>query len=911
MIQKIVEFFWAFSLRLALSFRYKIKVVGLENLNKDTLTRPGGVLFLPNHPAIFVDPVACTLAILPKYKIRPMVVEYMYYYPIVNTLMRFMKALPIPDFDVSSNSLKRRKSEQVMSEVIGGLKNGDHFMIYPAGKIKLTSYEAVGGASGVHRILQEAPEANVVLMRVKGLWGSKFSRALTGAKPQMFPTIWWGVKQVLKNLLFFTPRRTITIELHPAPADFPRNGTRIEINQYLERFYNKPDGLTEQIGEYPGDSLVLVPYSIWSRELPRVHLQQDREETKRRVDLSKIPLTIQEKVIAKIALMTDNVPSSIRPEMTLSNDLGLDSLDTAELAVFLHDQFDITSVPVNELVTVGRVMGIAAKQIVCKEPIKEELGDMSKWFQSVVREKRTMPPGETIPEVFINNCKKLGKAAACGDARTGILSYSEMLLRAIVLAGMIKKMPGKHIGVMLPASVAANLTIFAIQLAGKVPVMVNWTVGPRHLDSVVKLADPQVILSSWSFIDRLEGVDLTPIEERLVLLEDKRRDITLLDKLKAYILSKKSAKSIMKSLSDHPIQPEDEAVILFTSGSEAMPKGVPLSHFNILENQRAALQDIDLYSDDIFYGILPPFHTFGFSISCILPVLAGIKVAFYPDPTDGKALATGFERWRITIMCGAPTFIKGLLKSALPSQLKSMRLCVTGAEKAPQDLFEMLRALDKEEGILEGYGITECSPVITMNRLDRKKKGVGQALHNVELLIVHPETYEILPPGTQGLILVRGPNVFKGYLNPGIEPPFHLVNGKEWYRTGDLGDLDEEGYLTISGRLKRFIKVGGEMISLSSIEDALTQVSLQYGWPSPQEGPTLAIVAKEIEGEKPKIYLFTKFPATVDEVNQAIRNAGFTNLVKITAVQQIDDIPIMGTGKIYYRVLEQRYLGKT
>ncbi len=911
MFRKLGEFFWSFFLRTVLSFRYKIKVVGLENLSPKTLTRSGGALFLPNHPAIFVDPISATLAILPKYKIRPMIVEYMYYYPIVNSLMRFMRALPIPDFDVSSNTLKRRKSEQVIGEVIKGLKEGDNFLIYPAGRIKMTSYEAVGGASGVHRILQEAPEANVVLMRVKGLWGSKFSRALTGAKPQMFPTIWWGIKQVLKNLLFFTPRREVIIEVVPAPEDFPRNGTRIEINQYLERWFNKPDGLSEQIGEYPGDSLVLVPYSAWSKELPRVQIQQEQEESKRRVDLSKIPLTIQEKVIAKIAMMTDNVPSSIRPEMTLSNDLGLDSLDTAELAVFLHDQFDILIVPVNELVTVGRVMGIAAKQIVCKQPIKEEIGDMTKWFAPVEREKRSIPHGKTIPEVFVNNCKKLGKAAACGDARSGILSYNDLLVKTLVLAGLIKNFEGKHIGIMLPASVAADLCIMAVLMAGKVPVMVNWTVGPRHLESVVKLSNPSVILSSWSFIDRLEGVDLTPIEDRLVLLEDKRREISLFDKVRAYFTSKQCASSILRSTGANKLTPNDEAVVLFTSGTEAMPKGVPLTHANILENQRAALKDIELYSDDIFFGILPPFHTFGFSVSCLLPILAGIKVAFYPDPTDGKALASNFERWRITIMCGAPTFIKGLLKSALPSQLKTMRLCVTGAEKAPQDLFDMLKALDKDEGVLEGYGITECSPVLTMNRPEEPKKGVGRALDNVELLVVNPETLEPVGVDTQGLILARGPNVFHGYLNPGIEPPFVEVKGLQWYKTGDLGELDKNGFLTISGRLKRFIKMGGEMLSLSAMEEALSQMSSRYGWPSALEGPTLAIVAKEFEGEKPKIYLFTKFPVSIDEVNKAIRESGFSNLMRISAVQQIDDIPIMGTGKVNYRLLEQRYLSKT
>lgn len=910
-MRRVIEFFWEHSLRFALSFRYRLTVKGIEKLNKETLTRPGGVLFLPNHPTIFVDPVVATLSLLPKFMIRPMVVEYMYYYPVVNTLMRQMDALPIPDFDVSSNTLKRKKSEKVMNEVIKGLKSGDHFLIYPAGRIKASAYETIGGASGVHRVLQEAPEANVVLMRIKGLWGSKFSRALTGAKPLLFPTLWWGFKQVLKNLIFFSPRREIIIELEIAPPDFPRDKSRIEMNQWLERWYNRPDGLTEQIGEYPGDSLVLVPYSAWSREKPRVHLEEQYQPSKKSVDLTKIPETIQEKIIAKIAIMTDKIPSTIRPEMSLSNDLGLDSLDTAELAVYIHEEFDVPNTPVRELTTVGRVMGIAAKQIICKETIVDEVSNMSKWYAPVPHKKRMLAKGDTIPEVFVNSCKEHGKLAACGDPRSGILSYNDLLLRSILLANEIKKMPGKYIGIMLPASVAADLCIFAVQLAGKTPVMVNWTVGPRHLETVMKFADTSVILSSWSFVDRLEGVDLTPIEDRLILLEDLRREIGIVKKLKGLLLSKKSTKTILNTLNPAGFKPSDEAVLLFTSGTESMPKGVPLTHENILSNQREALLDIDLFSDDVFYGILPPFHTFGFSVSCLVPILAGIKVAFYPDPTDGKGLARGFENWRITIMCGAPTFIKGLLKSALPSQLQTMRFCVTGAEKAPPELFEMLRSIGKEDAVVEGYGITECAPVLTMNRPERKKKGVGQALTNVDLIVVNPETHELVGPNVQGLILARGPNIFKGYINPGLESPFVTVNGKSWYRTGDLGDLDDEGYLTISGRLKRFIKIGPEMVSLSAVEEALLMAAPTKGWPTSQEGPTLAICAKEFEGDKPKIYLFTKFPVTVEEINRTLKDSGFSNIIRVSAVQQVEDIPVMGTGKVNYRVLEQRYLSKS
>lgn len=197
--------------------------------------------------------------------------------------------------------------------------------------------------------------------------------------------------------------------------------------------------------------------------------------------------------------------------------------------------------------------------------------------------------------------------------------------------------------------------------------------------------------------------------------------------------------------------------------------------------------------------------------------------------------------------------------------------------------------------------------MLTLNRLNRPQKEVGQALPGVELKIVHPETHALLGVDTQGLILARGPNVFSGYLNPGIEPPFLHLEGQKWYKTGDLGSLDREGYLTISGRQKRFIKIGGEMISLAAIENAFLSIGHKKGWPLSEEAPSLAIIALEHAGEKTKIVLFTLFALSLDDANAALKESGFSNLVRIGEVVTIEEIPIMGTGKINYRGLEKLY----
>jgi long-chain-fatty-acid--[acyl-carrier-protein] ligase len=882
----------------------------MENLTKKNLKKPGGVLFLPNHPAALIDPTIVSLSVWSKFPIRPMIVEYMYFTPGIYSVMKFLNALPIPDFDSSSNSLKRKRNEKVINEVIKGLKSGENFLLYPAGRIKHTAIEDIGGASATQRIIQEAPEANIVLVRTKGLWGSSFSRALTGKVPPLYPTLTKGIKIALKNLLFFTPRRRITIELEFAPPDFPYHASRMELNRWLEKWYNRPDGLTKQEGDFPGDSLVLISYSIWKNEIPEVY-KKAKEKALEIPNIKDIPPEIQKKVFAKLGELTESNPTTFKPEMSLAIDLGLDSLDASELAAFLNDQFDVGTVPVSELTTVGHLLAIASKHIVIsEEAIEEDKSLIDKWKYLGPHFLAQLPPGETIPEVFLNNCAKMGNLPACADLRSGIVTYSRLKLGVIILAEYIRHLPGKYIGILLPASVGAYMSVLACQLAGKVPLMVNWTIGPRHLKAVTELSKVQIVLTSWAFLEKLDKVDLDGIDDMLVMLESVRRNFSLRDKLRAFFRSKKSTKALLKTFGIDKSSKDEQAVLLFTSGTESMPKGVPLSHHNILSNQRAALEVIEIFSDDCILGILPPFHAYGFSISGLIALLAGVRIAFSPDPTDGKRLAKAFHTWGVTQISGAPTFIKSLIKAARPEEISTMRMCVTGAEKAPPDLFQLMAQIGKEQCVLEGYGITEGAPVLTANRVGKPRKGVGAPLPGVELCIVHPDTHEMLVMGEQGLILARGPNIFSGYINPDVASPFLTINGKEWYNTGDLGYLDSEMRLTISGRKKRFVKAGGEMVSLLAIENALLEAAPKKNWTVQKEGPTLAVLGKDQEGGKPTIKLVATFDTTLDEINQTLRDSGFSNLTKISEIIKLDEIPIMGIGKINYRELEDRYLNK-
>jgi acyl carrier protein len=899
-VRRFIALALLYFIRIALWFRYRVTFKGLENLNSTTLSKPGGVLFLPNHPTVFVDPTFLGLALWKKFSVRPVIVEYMYYTPIIHMVMRLMNALPIPSFSTSSNSLKRKRADQALEKVVEGLKEQQNFLIYPAGKTKHQAREIVGG-SGVHRILQAVPEANVVLVRTTGLWGSRFSRALSGSAPLMFPTILWGIKTAFKNLLFFTPRREVTIEFVPAGPDFPYHASRLELNRYLEKWYNRPDGITPQQGEEPGESLNLVSYSCWREDLPQAR-STDGLET--HVELDKIPKQVQEKVKRKLSEMTQMPVEKIQPEMDLVADLGLDSLDSAEILTFLDDQFEVAGVPVNELTTVGKVMALAARQVDCGDQVEEAQLDLTTWFKPRPHVEAKFPAGKTIPEVFLNGCQNRRHEVVCGDRTAGVLTYGQAKVRVLLLAEYIRHLPGEYIGILLPSSVAAYLTVLACQLAGKTPLLINWTVGTRHLEAVVALSHVQVVLSSWAFLDRLENVDLNGIEDLIVMLEDVRRTFTLKDKLTAFYRSYLGTGTLLSLFGIQEMTGQTPAVLLFTSGTESLPKGVPLSHENILSNQRSAIAGVHLYQDDVLLGMLPPFHSFGFAISGLLPLLTGIRVVYYPDPTDGKGLAHLIEQWKATLVCGAPSFLKGIFKNAEDHQLKSLRLCITGAEKAPADLFQLVNQLGHCR-LIEAYGITECSPGLTANLSGDPAKGVGPALPGIEICIVHMDTHHPLPQGERGLILVRGPNIFAGYLNKGLSSPFLTVNGQQWYSTGDLGYLDAEGDLIISGRLKRFIKVGGEMVSLVAIEEAL-QKALGQKVDCQEEGPALAVCAKEEAGEKTKIFVFTCFDTSLEEVNRTLKEAGFSNLVKVYKVEKVSEIPLMGSGKINYRALESQ-----
>jgi long-chain-fatty-acid--[acyl-carrier-protein] ligase len=364
-------------------------------------------------------------------------------------------------------------------------------------------------------------------------------------------------------------------------------------------------------------------------------------------------------------------------------------------------------------------------------------------------------------------------------------------------------------------------------------------------------------------------------------------------KLKAFIRSRLSWRELRRPV-------PETAVVLFTSGSENLPKAVPLSHRNILANMRDILQEYRFHPEERILGMLPPFHSFGLTCTMILPLCSGMKAVFHPVPTDGGVLARHIESYGATVMVGTPTFLNGIVRAARDPELKSLRLVITGAEKCPDSLFATIGLRWPGMRVLEGYGITECSPIVSGNREQCPVRGtVGKPLPSLAIAVVDLEERRRVDLGEIGMLLVRGPSVFGGYLAWEGEQPFVAFEGESWYRTGDLVREDGLGSLLFAGRLKRFVKMGGEMVSLPAVEEILLA---RFGLPEDEEVP-LALEAMETES-RVDLVLFTTRPVSREEANAAIREAGFSPIHNVRLVRSLERIPLLGTGKTDYRALK-------
>ena len=494
---------------------------------------------------------------------------------------------------------------------------------------------------------------------------------------------------------------------------------------------------------------------------------------------------------------------------------------------------------------------------------------------------KTTSTDRTVIQALIDAARVHGPNwLAIEDPVSGQMTYKRMLQAARILGAKLMPLApvGRALGVMLPTSNGAVVTLFAVMSAGRVPAMINFTAGAANVLAACRAADLNIILTSRAFVEkgRLENL-VAQIEKqvRIVYLEDIRPTITFLDKLRGALQWKKPLVAR---------NPDDWAAILFTSGSEGQPKGVVLSHRNMLTNVAQAAARIDFGREDKLFNVLPVFHSFGLTAGTVLPLVSGVSTYLYPSPLHYRNVPELVYGVCATVLFGTDTFLNGYARVANPYDFRSLRYVLAGAEPVR----ETTRQIYLEKfglRILEGYGVTETSPVMALNTPMFNKFGtVGRLLPGMESRLEKVEGVE-----EGGRLFVKGPNVMLGYLRadkPGVlEPP---PDG--WHDTGDIVTIDEQGFVAIKGRAKRFAKVGGEMVSLAAVEMLAAEL-----WPNNQTA--VAAVADPRKGER-LIMVTDKHGAARSDFLAYARSKHASELMFPSEIIVLDKLPMLGSGKI-------------
>lgn len=488
-------------------------------------------------------------------------------------------------------------------------------------------------------------------------------------------------------------------------------------------------------------------------------------------------------------------------------------------------------------------------------------------------------------------------AAALEDINFTPLNYRRLMIGADLLAREWRRRfgpaPGGRIGVLLPNANGTPLTLLGLWAAGKVPAILNFSTGAPVMLACAQLAGLRHVITSRQFVAKAK-LNLAPLEQaglRFVYLEDVRTEISGIARLAALVRHTLACGAALRA---SPLRPEDSAVILFTSGSEGTPKGVELTHRNLLANLRQGLAVMDVTDADRFFNAMPLFHSFGLT-GLLLALLRGCYTFLYPTPLHYRVVPTLVYDRACTVLFGTNTFLHGYARKAHAYDFNSVRYLVAGAEKVQSASFDTW-ARKFGVRILEGYGATECSPIISLNT--RLEPGVGTAGRLLPGMECRVEPVEGVADG--GRLFVRGPNIMKGYLNAEANAQFQALGG--WYDTGDIVSVDADGFIEIRGRLKRFAKVSGEMVSLTAVEDALAGAFPQFGLRC-----QIAVLAVPDEDKGEKLVAVTNEPRLLlADVRAAGRAKGLNNLCAPRELRVVRSLPKLGTGKIDHRTLQQQ-----
>jgi acyl-[acyl-carrier-protein]-phospholipid O-acyltransferase/long-chain-fatty-acid--[acyl-carrier-protein] ligase len=507
---------------------------------------------------------------------------------------------------------------------------------------------------------------------------------------------------------------------------------------------------------------------------------------------------------------------------------------------------------------------------------------------------------------WLKNAKKSKTAFAVADIEGVEISHKKFLTGVLLFSRKIEAYsPEQNVGLLLPSSGGGAIASMAILSLGKTIVNLNFTAGKKALQSAAQLAEVKHIYTSRKFLDKMQerGIDLESFfpDSKLLMLEDIKEEISTLSRIGTLLKAIFLPASVLQKSYFKNVSMNDTAAILFSSGSEGSPKGVELSHSNIAANAKQAAIELGAVESDVIMSTLPTFHAFGFAITTLMPLSEGIPIVCHADPKDVTTIASGIQKYSGTILVGTPTFLRmyTISKKVKSESMQSLRLVVAGAEKLRSEVKDGFESKFNIP-VYEGYGTTETSPGASVNLPDinipyklRNRPGtVGKAFSGTEFRIVDPDSLEPIPTGEDGLILIGGPQIMKGYLKMPEKTAevIELIDGFRWYRTGDKGHLDKDGFLTIVDRYSRFAKIGGEMISLTTVEeeilDALNTKDIEIAatcLPDQRKGEKIVILATNNLDES--------------HLKKLLLDAKINPLFHPAQVILVDEIPKLGSGK--------------
>lgn len=470
-----------------------------------------------------------------------------------------------------------------------------------------------------------------------------------------------------------------------------------------------------------------------------------------------------------------------------------------------------------------------------------------------------------------------------GDGRE--LSYSDISRAAFALSRPIRKMsePKEAIGILLPTGAGAVVALLAVHAAGRVPAMLNFTAGIKNLRAAAQTAPLKTVITAHKFIE-IGGLETLAAELakslNLVYLEDMKEQIGAAGKFRAVL-----GPAIPSMFAPRP-SPDDTGVILFTSGTEGVPKGVVLTHANILANIEQIEEHVSLEETDKFFNPLPIFHCYGLTAGTLWPIFSGYPVVLHPSPLQTKTIAKRIFKTHSTVLFATDTFLQQYMRASADGGLNSLRIAVCGAERVREETRKIAEQRFSFE-VLEGYGVTECAPVLAANQPGDIRSGtIGRMLPGIDIRLEPVEGLE-----DAGCLWVKGPNIMKGYISPD-SPGEILPLGDGWHDTGDVVSVDKEGYYVIRGRIKRFAKIGGEMVSLTVVENCAGAV-----WPDHMHAA--AIVPDAKRGEQIILITDHSDPKRHELMTWA-QTHGVPEIAVPKKIISVASIPVLGTGKLDY-----------